>query len=432
MNETPSPLEEDPMPQAPAPRPIHPARSTSRPRRWLLPLAVLGGASLVIAVLFATSPEPVRVRPPVSIPYVQVIGVAPQSLELTVIAHGTVEPRTESDLVAEVRGRVLEVAPALEAGGFFAAGEALLRLDGREYSIAVDRNRAAVKLADSESRLAASEARRRRELLARGVASDADLEQFENRALVASATLDQARANLAQAELDLERTVVRAPFAGRVRERAVDLGQFVSPGSLLARIYAVDYSEVRLPIRTSELGYLEIPTSNAGSDATGAKVVLQASLGGQQQSWPARLVRTEGEIDLRTRMMHAVARVDDPQSADGERVALPAGLFVRAEIAGRKLEDIFLLPTAAIRDDDRVYVVEENRLRFQQVSILRRGTDEVVIDGGLAAGDVVIVSPMRAATEGMRVRSERESVRSEPESVRSEPESVGSKRGESE
>jgi RND family efflux transporter MFP subunit len=374
---------------------------------------VLGGALLIVGVLFLSRPQPERVRPAATLPYVEVIEVAPQSFDLTVVAHGTVEPRTESDLVAEVRGRVLEVAPGLEAGGYFEAGEALLRLDDREYAIAVDRSRAAVKLAQSETRLANAEAGRRRELVARGVASDSDLEQFENRALVASATLDQARANLAQAELDLERTVVRAPFTGRVRKRAVDLGQFVSPGSLLAQVYAVDYAEVRLPIRTSELAYLEFP-AEAADDSAGAPVVLQASLGGQDQRWPAHLVRTEGEIDLQTRMMHAVARIDDPLGRSDSRVPLPAGLFVRAEISGRKLENVFVLPTAALRDDGSMLLVADGRVHFRNVSVLRRTSDELVIDQGLAAGDVVIVSPMRAATDGMQVRTTLEAQGTEP------------------
>lgn len=420
MSHTPIPVE----PEETAPPQISPSRgrtlAASAPRRrWLVPIAVLAVAFLVIALLFATGPEPERVRPAPPVPYVKAVKVAPEAFQLTVVAHGTALPRTESDLVAEVRGRIIEVAPALEAGGFFESGEELLRLDGREYRIGVDRNRAAVKLAESENRLAESDARRRRLLLERGVASDADLEQFENRALVSAATLDQARANLAQAQLDLERTIVRAPFAGRVRARSVDLGQFVSPGSLLARIYAIDYSEVRLPIRTDELSFLDIP---AGAAATGKSdsetpttIELRASLGGRDLVWPARLVRTEGEIDLHTRMMNVVARVDDPHGRSGDRVPLPAGLFVRAEIEGRKLDPVYVLPTAALREGNRVYVIEQDRLVFRDVSIVRRGRDEVIVDAGLEPGDRVIVSPIRTAIDGMRVRAKTENETGDPE-----------------
>ena len=225
--------------------------------RWILPLAILGVAFLISQLLFRTAPQPEIQERAVVAPLVRVATVAPQDLRLNVVAHGTVLPRTESDLVAEVRGRIVEVAPELVAGGFFDAGDTLLQLDDREHRIAVERARAQVELRKSEAELAWTEARRRRQLAGRGAASTADLDQFESRGRVAQAALDEARAALQQAELDLERTVVAAPFDGRVRERAVDLGQFVNPGTKLARIYAVDYAEARLPVPTEDLVHLD-------------------------------------------------------------------------------------------------------------------------------------------------------------------------------
>ena len=409
MSERPTPFEPGREPEVPpAPTPLAPPPAPSRSHallepRWLLPTLILVACVVVIGVLRLTAPKPERMPRVSQAPLVEVARYAPQTLRLTVVAHGTVAPRTESDLVAEVRGRIVGVAPALEAGGFFAAGDELLRLDGREHRIAVDRAAAALKLAESESRLADAELRRRRTLVERGVTSDADLDQFRNRAAVAAATLDQARANLAQARLDLERTILRAPFDGRVRERVVDLGQFVSPGTPVARIYAVDYAEVRLPVRTDELGFLELPAP--GSEAPGAPVTLEAELGGRALTWPARLARTEGAIDLRTRMMNVVARVEDPHGRAGEQPPLPAGLFVRAEIQGRELEDIFVLPARALRDGNRIFVVDaEGRLRIRDVSLARRGRDEVLVTAGLAADDRVIISPLRTVTDGMAVR----------------------------
>jgi len=395
--------------QAATPLERRPARGVLRYIRWLLPIGVLALMASVIALLFATSPRPDRHASNVPLPIVRVAVVAPQSFQHSVIAHGSVAPRTESDLVAEVRGRIIWVSPALEVGRFFSEGDEFLHLDGREHEIAMQRAGAEVKLAESEFRLAEAEAARRRVLSKRGASSASDLDQFENRALVAGAALDQARANYDQAALNLERTVVRAPYDGRVRERSVDLGQFVSSGSLLARVFAVDYAEVRLPIRTDELSFLDVPLGFEGDTGSGvdAPVVLTAQLGGVELEWPARLVRTEGEIDLRTRMLHVVARVDDPYVRDGaQRPPLPAGLFVRAEIEGRKIDDVYVLPTIALRDENRVFVVDsEQRLRFRSVDVVRRGREEVVVSGGLAAGEEVVISPVRAVTDGMRVRT---------------------------
>jgi len=391
------------------------AISSARPRlalkqlRWLLPLVALAIGGLVSAAMFRTTPHPDLVEPEVVVPLVRIATVAPETLRMHVVAHGSVAPRTESDVVAEVRGKIVKVAPALVAGGFFDLGDELLWLDDREHKIAVDRARAQVKLRGSEARLAAADARRRRQLAEQGAVSAADLEQMESRALVAEASLDEARAVLAQAELDLERTVVRAPFDGRVRERSVDIGRFVNPGTKLARIYAVDYAEVRLPIPTEDLLHLELGYGVQRSRDTlvGSPITLRASLGGHDLEWPATLVRTEGEIDLRTRMMHVVARVDDPYGRNSESaIPLPSGLFVEAEIEGRELAGVFVLPASAARDGDNVYVLDaEGRLVVRPVEVLRRDRDSIVVGSGLEAGERVIVSPLRAVSEGMLLRA---------------------------
>jgi RND family efflux transporter MFP subunit len=400
--------------------------------RWLLPLAVIAFAIFVFWALLATKNVPVKSEPTIPSPLVRVMPVQPEDIRLKVMARGTVIPRTESDLVAEVRGRVIEGSPHLVEGGFFDAGDVLLRLDDREYRIALDRAAANVKLRESEARLASAEARRRRELESRGAASAADLEQFESRELVANAALQEARAARAQAELDLERTVVRAPFDGRVRDRNVDVGQFVAPGAKLGRIFAVDYSEVRLPIRIDELVYLDASLDFAGSAAgfEGSPVVLSARLGGRDLIWNARIERAEAAIDEQTRMWNLVARVDDPYGlADGsiesereggaqgeagaqqilarmEKTPLPPVLFVTAEIEGRLLEDVYVLPLMALRDGNRVFVFDpEGRLRVRDVSVVRRDRDRVVIDEGIEPGERIVVSPLRIYSEGMELRA---------------------------
>lgn len=379
-------------------------RPSRRTLRRLLPLAVLALAAAVIGLLWWSRPSPEVIEPVAAHPLVRVEAIAPQSIRMTVTAHGSVAPRTESDLVAEVRGRVLWVAPALVAGGSFDEGEELLRLDDREYVIAVERARAQVKLRQSEARLAAAEAERRRQLASRGAASSAELEEMESRALVAEASLDESRALLRQAELDLERTVVRAPFDGRVRERPVDVGQFVNPGVKLARVYAVDFAEVRLPVATDDLAHLELGSAREGG--AGSPITLRARLGGAELEWPATLVRTEGEIDLETRTMHLVARVEDPYGRTAERPApLPSGLFVEAEIEGRELRDVYVLPSSAVRDGERVFLADaDDRLVIRPIEVLRREADRVVVREGLGPGDRLIVSPLRVVSPGMQLR----------------------------
>ena len=397
---------------------------------WLLPLVAVAVGLAIFWLLLVTKEVPVKSEPVIPSPLVRVMTAQPEDVRLKVMSRGTVVPRTESDLVAEVRGRVIEGSPHLVEGGFFDAGDVLLRLDDREYRIALDRAEANVKLRQSEARLASAEARRRRELERRGAASAADLEQFESRELVAAAALQAARAAREQAELDLERTVVRAPFDGRVRERNVDVGQFVAPGAKLGRIFAVDYSEVRLPIRIDEFAYLDASLDFAVSTEgfEGAPVVLSARLGGRDLTWEARIERAEAAIDEQTRMLNLVARVDDPYrltdgapdregeaEAEADAVAafedaaktpLPPGLFVAAEIEGRLVEDVFVLPLMALRDGNQVFVHDtDGLLRVRDVSVVRRDRDRVVIDEGIEAGEQIVVSPLRIYSEGMELRA---------------------------
>jgi multidrug efflux system membrane fusion protein len=401
--------------------------SVGDPRlRWILPLAVLALGVLILWLFVVTRPVPDTRDPVIPSPLVRVMTVQPENVQFKVASQGMVAPRTESNLVAEVRGRVLWISQNLVVGGFFTSGDELLRLDDREHRIARDRARAIEKIRESEARLATAEAARRRQLRTQGAASAADLEQFESRELVAQASLAEARASLAQVELDLERTVVLAPFDGRVRERNVDVGQFVSPGIKLGRVFAVDYAEVRLPVQTDELAFLDAEfvgldrRTESEEAEEGALVRLTGRLGGRELAWQARLVRAEAAIDEQTRMLHVVARIDDPylletvaDEAQGlapelapQRVPLPVGLFVTAEIEGRSVSDVFVLPLMALRDGDRVFIRdEENRLRVREVSVIRRDRDHVVIDGGLEAGDHIVISPLRVYTEGMSLRA---------------------------
>lgn len=425
---------------------LRPEHSLTRPHlRWILPIVALALGVGIYWLFIATRHMPEKREPVVPSPLVRVMAVEPRDLRFKVTSRGVVKPRTESDLVAEVRGRVVSVSSQLVVGGFFEEGDELLRLDDREHRIDRDRARAAVALRESEAKLAAADAARRRRLRSRGAASAADLEQFESRELVASAALDEARAVLSQAELDLERTIVRAPFGGRVRERHVDVGQFVSPGTKLGRIFAVDYAEVRLPVQIDELAYLDAHFAGLGRrvhfelSEGGSPVLLTGRLGGRDLTWEARLVRAEAAIDEQTRMLHVVARVDDPYllasvgeegaealaMGDGSasenfgalgsveaptsaaaKVPLPAGLFVEAKIEGRSVSDVYVVPVMALRDGDRVFLFDdEDRLRVRPVSVLRRDHSEIVIDGGLEAGDRIVVSPLRIYSEGMSLRA---------------------------
>jgi len=376
-------------------------------RRVWIPIALLAAGVLGAVLVIATSPKTQTRKGDAPAPLVRVVSADPRPVRLSVHTHGSVEPRSESDLVPEVSGTVIWTSPALATGGFFEAGEPLLRIDPADAQLALEKARAAFARAQSQRALAAKELERLRGLAAENIASPAQLDDASNADRVAEAALREARAQLRSAERDLARTELRAPYTGRVRSESVDVGQFVSRGTAIARLFAVDYAEIRLPVPDADLAHLELPAYYRGEQGVrGPEVTLRAELAGERRTWTAYVVRTEGEIDPHTRMLHLVARVDDPYARSSpDRTPLPLNLFVDAEIAGRELPSAVVLPRAALRDATRVLVVDaEGRIHHRQVEVLRTSRDEVVIGAGLAAGERVCISPLDTVVDGMHVR----------------------------
>lgn len=373
---------------------------------------IVGATGLAVIALLLFRRTPVEREPDVLAPLVRTTVVEASPHRFTVRAQGTVEPRTESELIPQVSGEVVWISPALAAGGFFEKDEPLARIDDADYRVDREAARAVVARAESEFARAKKELERQQQLADRSVASQSRIDDAENDFKVAEASLREARARSERAERDLARTVLQAPFRGRVRSVQVDVGQFVTRGDPIATLYGVEYAEVRLPLPDRELAYLDVPLlpeiarRDPGAEPLGAPVTLRAEFAGVEHRWQGHLVRTEGELDPRSRMVQLVARVPDPFGLVESRSApLVVGLFVEAEIEGDLVERAFVLPREALRPGERVYVVDsEGRLRFRDVEILRIERDAVVIADGLAEGERVLISPLQAALDGMQVR----------------------------
>lgn len=373
--------------------------------RRTLPFFVLGLGLLGAAALIATRPQVEPTPPKARVPLVRVQPVVVEDVRLTVLTHGEVRPRTESGLVPEVSGAVLWVSPNLVSGGFFEADEPLLRIDPLDYEVALETARAALARAESDIARAKRELTRQRSLADQDVTSASRLDDAETDARTANAALRQAKAALVQAERNLDRTEIRAPYAGRVRDEQVDVGQFVNRGSTLAQVYAVDFAEVRLPIPDEELAHLEVSLM-PGSNGDGPPVTLYANFAGKRREWQGRVVRTEGELDPKSRMVHVVARVDNPyESSTNDSTPLSVGLFVDATIHGRELAGAVRVPREALREGDRVWIADaKDQLRIRSVEVTQRGRDEVIVKGGLETGERIILSSLTAPVEGMPVR----------------------------
>ncbi len=372
-----------------------------------LPVVILMVGVVGALAIVESRPDPEVKVPETAVPLVRVLEVQPTDVELTVASQGTVSPRTESVLVAEVAGRVIEVSASFAAGGFFEAGQVLLRVDPQAYREAVVRAEAGVAAAELHRVRQEAEAevalREWREL---GHGEAPSLLRREPQLAEARASLAAAHATLDRARRELARAAIRAPYAGRIRDKRADIGQYVASGTAVATIYAVDFAEVRLPIPDDEMAYLELSLDYRGAERRAEpEVILRASFAGRRHEWRGRIVRTEGEIDPRSRLIHAVAQVADPYAIGaGGRPPLAVGMYVEAEIAGRTLAGVAVLPRGALRGGDRVLVVDgDDRLRFRDVEVLRRDDEQVVVGSGLVAGERLCLSNL-AATDGMRVR----------------------------
>ena len=375
--------------------------------KWILPIVIVVLAVLIVVALVASQPTLETAPREIAPPPVRVLAVEPASVELSVRSQGSVTPVTEADLVSEVAGNIVWVAESFEVGGFFDAGEVLLRLDRRDYELALASARAALAQAGvglAREQAEADLAREEWEELGAG-GEPGPLVLREPQLAEAKAQVEAALANKRRAELDLSRTAIRAPFAGRLRAKRVDRGEFVSRGGPLATIYSVAAAEVTLPVPDSELAFLDLPL---GTDLRGAgpRVLLEAQFAGGRHEWEARIVRVGGEIDPATRMVNLIARVEDPYRAIGDRPPLSVGLFVDAEIVGRVVDSVFEAPRGALVGADRLWLVEDDRLVLRQVGILRAAPDVVIVSDGLSAGDLISLTTLESAVEGMRVTPE--------------------------
>ena len=371
-----------------------------------LPLFLVIGGFAAAALLIATGPQVQPQTAQAIPPLVRTLIVQPGTHQFSVRTHGSVVPRTESELVPEVDGRVLRVSRSLMSGGFFSKNDVLLEIDSLDYDVALEQARAGIARAESDLDNERKDHERQEDLVTKGSISASQLDNSLNRVTIAKATLREARARLARAERDLARTSMTAPYDGRVRSERVDSGQFVRRGEAIGTIYAVDFAEVRLPIHANELAYLDLPISKAGQAlATQSRVTLSAEFAGTVHAWQGKVVRTEGELDPTTRMVHVVAEVANPYDSRQERAPLAVGLFVDAMIHGKTIGNVTVLPRSALRRGNQVFVVDEqNRLRFRNVNVLRMVEDQVYIGEGLSEGERVCVSALQSTADGMLVR----------------------------
>ncbi|WP_273145878.1 efflux RND transporter periplasmic adaptor subunit [Oceanicaulis alexandrii] len=375
-----------------------------------LPVAVLFAFIVLYVVLAAAAPQAERAEVVARPSAVFVTEAELSPVQLSVTTQGEVTPLTEIDLTAQVSGRITYVNPNFVDGGFFEAGEVLVRLEDADYRLAVTRAEALV--AQSRQALVREQAEAelaREEWASLGEGEASPLTLREPQMAEARAQLASAQATLDEARLNLSRTRITAPFEGRVRAKSADLGQYVGPGARLGRVFATNRVQVRLPLTNAELATLNLPLAfHANETNPGRPAHLSANVAGQVRNWEGLLVRSESAIDPQTRTMSAIIEVEDPygEAAEAAGAPLAVGLFVTARIDGRELENAIVLPRSALRGADQVFVAQlDGTLAIHRVTVIDTSAERVVVTAGVEPGDRIVTSPLRGAADGMLVRA---------------------------
>lgn len=386
--------------------------------KYALPPALVVASIIVVVILASNRPEPPEREPVETAMLVDTIPAEKAGDHFIVAAQGTVQPRTQTTLVPEVSGKVNRISDAFVAGGFFRAGEVLVEIDPSDYKTAV--KRAEADLAAARARLSDEQARsdqaRRDWRKLHGNEGEPPplvlrIPQLEQ----ARAAVQAAEADLARAERNLERTRISLPYDGMVRERSVNIGQYVSAGTTLGRAFAVDVAEVRLPLPDRDLAFVNLPKPGRNDQPT-PTVRFYADVSGERGSWTGEIVRTEGVVDETSRLTYAVARIEDPYGllVKDRSVPLPMGTYVQAEIRGRSAAGLMELPREALRDDNRLFIADEDdRLEIRKVNVVRSTPQRVYLADSIEPGERVITTAIAAPIAGSKLNV-RESGSDEP------------------
>ena len=379
--------------------------------RIIVPICVVALAVLVHSWL-VLNPPPAERRPgSASVTTVEVMDLFPRDYRIRIPSQGVVLPRTRTILLPQVSGRITEVVPNFRDGGFFEKDDVLMRIDPSDYRTALTvaeslllQRQAELELEEAQQ----EQARENWELLGEGASPTALLVR-EPQLRMAQANVDSAQARIEEARRNLERTVIRAPYAGRVLKKWVDVGQTVQPGTRLAEIFAVDYVEIRLPLLNEHLELVDIPERYREGEPAGRRVepgvTIRGRFGSREIRWRGRIVRSEGAFDAGTRQLFVIAQVDDPYSmTEPGRPPLKINQYVEADIEGRLLKDVFVIPRSAIRESREVLIVGEgNRIERREIRLIWSRGEQVVVRDDLEPGERLCLTSLPLAVNGAEV-----------------------------
>ena len=365
------------------------------------PLIIISVSIIIFVLMIRLRPEAKFEEPKIIPQLVETMVAYPSEVRAKISSQGTIRPEHEIFVTSELSGKVTWVSKNFLDGAGFQIGDTLMKIEKRDYELALISTesslfqaRLALEREEAEANLASIEWKR----VGKGDASSLTLR--EPQLAQARAVLAAAEAAYEQSKRNLERTSIIAPFNGRVRKKMVDLGTNLIPGSRLADIYATASFEVRLPIADKDIPFLGIPLDCTSIDPSNRpEVRLSTNYGGDELNTKGFIVRSESEIDPKTRMISAIATIPISNANSGFKV----GMFVNAEINGLSFPGVTVVPRSAVKDN-MIWVVIDEKLRRKSVEVIRFEKDFAFISDGLNKNDRILITRLSSYVDGMPVR----------------------------
>lgn len=373
--------------------------------RILIPLAILLAGFGAWHWLGTPVEEPKPVHSPRQKLKSERLVLQPVDYQVMLKTQGTVRAHHSTTLTPLVSGTVVKVHPHFEDGAFFNKGDILMELDPADLQAEV--TAAESRLARAEASLAREQAQAKQAKLNwEDIGYDEEPSPLVLRIpqlKEANALVTAAKAELEQAKRNLERSKVRAPFDGRVKERRIGLGQAVNATTPLGEVFATDHAEVRLPLAPSQLAFISLPNEQDGEFT---EVTLTDALGNSEQEWHAKVVRTEGTLDEKSRELFAIARIEDPYGRVSGQPELRIGQPVRALVKGITLKDVFVIPREAVRGINRIYLIDRVDPKIVRTTIepIWSNDEVLIVKDGLQHGDWLATSTLPYAPNGAPVQ----------------------------
>ena len=348
--------------------------------------------------------EPRKAERETYAPLVRVLETEVTTQQVIVEGNGTLAARTRINIVPQVGGRITYIHPNLRAGGSFKANETLIEIERIDYELAVTQNEAEVAAAKTQLKLEMAEAEAAREewVTLNPEKPVPTLVGREPQIAEAKAEVKAAEARLKQARLNLQRTRIAMPFAGRVVEAMIDVGEVLAANQQVGVVYSSEKFEIPVPLEVDELAWIDVPDKN--SDMAGSAVNIHVRIGDTSYDLPGQVTRIESELEELSRFARVVVTLlpQDIPATLKEKV-IP-GLFVDVSIMSRQLAQVTSMPRATLRQGNIIWTVDNNNhLQFVTPDIVYKSDDEILVRD-LAQGTQVVMSNLEVVTEGMQVR----------------------------